>query len=91
MGEIITLHKLGPIIEHFTAVKHYESFGDQSLVLATTLAESTPIALALVLDGLGPEVGFEVLCRMPNTDEGRALADQMARAVSLALMHLIPD
>lgn len=43
--------------------------------------------LMLILEGLRPEIGFEVLGHFVDNEEGRSACDLTAKAVTLALIH----
>ncbi len=86
MGDVIHLPARAETVELYKAVKTYGTFGPMSVTLArSTMTE--PTCLALCLDGLPEGVGFEVLGRAHNSPEGITLADHMAHAVTMALMH----
>lgn len=90
MGDVIHLPARPEVVERYEAVKTYGEFGRMSVTLArSTMAY--PDHLALCLDGLPEGVGFEVLGRVHDSPEGIALADHMATAVTLALMHVVDE
>lgn len=90
MGEIIHMPARPQVVERYTAIKSYGEFGRMSLVLAR-MVTTEPTPLTLVLDGLPEGIGFEILGRAHDTPDGIALADHMAHAVTMALMHICED
>lgn len=86
MGDVVHLPPRPEVVERYEALKTYGTFGRMSVTLArSTLGDQGYVALCL--DGLPEGVGFEVLERFRHTPEGIALADLVAGAVTMALMH----
>jgi hypothetical protein len=86
MGDVIRMPQRPRVVERFQEIIAYAEFGPLRITMAKSDTDSS--SLALILDGLGPEIGFEVLGRFSDDDHGRSTCDAMAKAVSLALLHL---
>lgn len=91
MGAVVSLHPTVKASERFTHLETYDHLGPHELILARSEVGGAPaLSVLLILNGSDGD-GFEILSSVREQPGVREALAIVARAVTLASLHLLPD
>jgi hypothetical protein len=91
MGAVVSLHPAVTVSERFTHLETYDRLGRHELILARSEIGGGPALSVLLLLNEPDGDGFEILSSVREEPGVREALAIVARAVSLAALHLLPD